>query len=191
MTVTYTPLMGSLRRVFVLVVAWVLSACTSASTADSGTDAARADVPALPDVPALDAPPIIDAGRDAGRDSATPDARADDAPDAWGMCGLVPQTGCGPRQACRLSERTMPPFVTPPDGPPACEPAGTHDEDTVTYCRGSMGEDLCQAGLYCQSWGTCVRYCDPAAPDPCPPIRGDARACTGVGPAGTWFCEWL
>lgn len=179
--------MGTLRWV---VIAWILSACTSASTADAGTDAPRGDVPTtLPDAPAPDAP-TTDAALDAGRDSATPDAPALDSPDAWGTCGLVPQSGCAPGEACRLSERTMPPFVTPPDGPPACEPAGTHDEDDVTDCSVG-GRDLCQAGLYCQSWGTCVRYCDPAASEPCPPIRGDARACTGVGPAGTWFCEWL
>lgn len=154
---------------------WVLGAvagCTGASEADAGRDAHG-------DTPAVDAPVMFDASADTSSDAARADAGADASepdvgPDANWACSIVPQTGCAPSMACRLTQvEGMVPWV----GPPACQAAGTRieHENYPTPCF-EGGLDLCRAGLFCSPTTVCYRYCRPA--DGCPDSpRGSPQRC--------------
>jgi hypothetical protein len=126
---------------------------------------------------------VRDGGRDAGPCSV-------DRPCSWDAgessdeCDLYLQTGCAPGEACRRGRTT--PSTIPRTGPPQCEPAGPIAEGD-SDCRDPEGNDLCAAGLFCQSWGSCVRYCRAAGPA-CPDLRGVAQWCMYGGPADIPFC---
>lgn len=160
---------------------------TRACDVDAGSSEDASD-PSRDAAGSVDAEDEGDASVDAG--DAQPDVgprdggwRADGGRvDAGGSCTLVPQRGCGSNQACRHD---------PEGGPTRCELAGTiqeHHGFPANYCRGEGGADLCAAGLFCQSWGECVRYCDPAGAS-CPPAPGGSEQwCrTGAGPAHCSF----
>lgn len=184
----------AMRTVLMLVVLGCGCGSPVLSDVDAGRDGAArvdssvADAPAEADVPARDA--AVDAVADGGRDAASVDAPP--TPDAgWGDCNLFAQTGCSSGEACRRAARTDPPFVTPHDGPPACEPSGALMEERSLPgggCRNGDGSDACRAGLFCQSWGACERYCDPAGAA-CPDVDGAAQTCVTDGPAGVPYCR--
>lgn len=164
-----------------------------------------------------------DAGRDAGHElerDGSADAgealdasgRADsgsepelDAGAPWGECSIVPQAGCGPAEACRRAwtkeeggeRRTSYPGIFEP----RCEPSGPLEQHEPGDCLAlppgaDEGQDQCAAGLFCDHpSGTCSRYCDPDAADPCPdpcrwhfgvPLRCVRRDVAGYRPL--YYC---
>jgi hypothetical protein len=147
---------------------------------DAGLDGGRLVPDAGRDA---DMPSIDDAGRDAGRVDAGPPP----------VCDLVTQEGCAINQACRRGDSI--PSTVPPSGPPECELVRTPSPNEwcwpsgVTGCRDAEGHDLCGRGLFCQSFGCCVRFCDPVG-TPCPTnISGTAQHCELGGPGIDGFCS--
>lgn len=139
--------------------------------ADGGVeDASVADASSAVDASPGDAGGLIDAGRDSGSpvDAARPDAPT------W-ACSVVPQSGCAPGYACRLSHVGG---RTPGNGPPECVDAGFRGERDISCTRWSgvpdSPPDDCAEGLFC--WIVCRRYCLPSG-DPCPSVGGSPFRC--------------
>lgn len=129
----------------------------------------------------LDASLVRDAGQ--SRDSAAPDAPAVDAGMGYpGPCRVIPQSGCGSGQACRL-------FRGPAGLESVCGRAGSLGEGEEwaepfdgCYEHDDAGiYDACQPGLVCN--GVCERFCIVGGPaDQCPLLGGFAMRCEEIDP---------
>lgn len=149
---------------------------SDAGSRDSGADAGTPlDARVTPvDGGELDSGPG-DAGRDAGP---RPDSGV-------GECNLVLQD-CPASRTCRRVDIGGSPSM----GAPACQSFGTileHNYGAPPGTRCRPGD--CARGLFCQSFGGCRRFCDPAGA-PCPDtLSGAPQTCGMHGPGLDPYCS--
>lgn len=141
---------------------------------DAGSDAGRE----------LDAGSVVDGGSDAGTDAGP--ALACDL-----YASVCAENGCLRGQSCRRTQ-TPGEMDNTYEGPPACMPTGSiaeHNYGFTGSCSWTDPDRFCRCGLFCQTWGHCLRYCDPGG-EPCPnTATGGAQYCRTDGPGGVPYCS--
>lgn len=133
-----------------------------------------------------------DAGHDAGqleRDAGRPDTDAGPPLEcdlySRELCGLGSQCGVG--RTCRRSADDDEPRDNVETGPPECEDTGTILEHNYGFVGLCNDDTECQCGLFCNTGGECVRYCDLSG-EACPDdLDGLPQHCVTEerGPGGT------